>query len=555
MTTRTALVLVLMFAAISAGAQVQWTTIGNLAKARGNFCAADIGNGQVLVIGGYTHTNGGDQPTASCEIVDVTSRSILPAPSMHLPRAYFVTLYTPDSNLVAIGGDMSGALNSGDVTPNVELYDRASKSWRSLGDLRVGRFEHMAAFINDHEILVVGGRRADLGVIPNAEIFDIRNGASRVAASFPAPVSSAMMGRASNGDIVLYGYRTGGANSDRSPFVYRYDTAGDRWDTISRLNKASQQPLMLTLWDGRLMVIGGAMSEDPFVLDPTIYTDAPSGWHALGSLGTPRIWCSAAQWSYDSVLVIGGYNQLSAAGLAGTEWVNLATGAVSPGPRMGAARAFSAAVSVPLRWGETLPLSSAIVAIAGVDGWSNYIGAVEVLGPQCSAQIGPDMTITQGESAQLWASGPAGSTYQWVPPIGLSCTDCPNPIATPSASTSYLVTVTTPEGCVITDTVSVNVKVRAGVNTSDAADAGAIAAFAPSGSDASVIPITLRSAARVTLEAFDRIGRRVGRIIDGPMEAGLHVLPWDHASLSSGIYFLRLTADGTMVNRSVAVTR
>jgi hypothetical protein len=48
-----------------------------------------------------------------------------------------------------------------------------------------------------------------------------------------------------------------------------------------------------------------------------------------------------------------------------------------------------------------------------------------------------------------------GATYSWTPADGLSCSDCPNPIASPSQTTTYQVTVTTPEGCIGTALVTV----------------------------------------------------------------------------------------------------
>ncbi|HAD13901.1 MAG TPA: hypothetical protein DCF33_15860, partial [Saprospirales bacterium] len=50
-----------------------------------------------------------------------------------------------------------------------------------------------------------------------------------------------------------------------------------------------------------------------------------------------------------------------------------------------------------------------------------------------------------------------GVTYQWSPAGGLSCTDCPNPIATPPVSALYTVTATDSYGCTATDDVQVNI--------------------------------------------------------------------------------------------------
>ncbi len=75
-----------------------------------------------------------------------------------------------------------------------------------------------------------------------------------------------------------------------------------------------------------------------------------------------------------------------------------------------------------------------------------------------SSAIG-NATISYGNSTPLIASG--GGTYSWAPLTGLSCTDCPNPIATPTANTQYCVTVTT-AGCADSACVMILIDTKCG---------------------------------------------------------------------------------------------
>jgi hypothetical protein len=82
--------------------------------------------------------------------------------------------------------------------------------------------------------------------------------------------------------------------------------------------------------------------------------------------------------------------------------------------------------------------------------------------------LGNDTAVCMGSSVQLLASGGNG-TYRWSPPQGLSCTDCPNPIATPTQTTSYIAHSINDGGCDIADTIEVKVIVAmidAGKDTS-----------------------------------------------------------------------------------------
>ncbi|HTB07820.1 MAG TPA: PKD domain-containing protein [Bacteroidia bacterium] len=58
-----------------------------------------------------------------------------------------------------------------------------------------------------------------------------------------------------------------------------------------------------------------------------------------------------------------------------------------------------------------------------------------------------DTTIAWGVAVNLYASGAV--TYLWMPGGTLSCTTCPDPIATPTASTTYTVAGTDSNGCIV----------------------------------------------------------------------------------------------------------
>ena len=80
------------------------------------------------------------------------------------------------------------------------------------------------------------------------------------------------------------------------------------------------------------------------------------------------------------------------------------------------------------------------------------------------ANAGLDTSICTGSTVTLNASG--GTNYFWSPPTGLSCTNCPNPVANPSITTIYEVTVSSGSCPSDSDTIQVI------VNPLPVADAG-----------------------------------------------------------------------------------
>jgi len=72
-----------------------------------------------------------------------------------------------------------------------------------------------------------------------------------------------------------------------------------------------------------------------------------------------------------------------------------------------------------------------------------------------TANAGADTAVCNGLSTNLNASG--GVSYSWSPATGLSNTAISNPVATPTSSTTYTVTVTDNNGCSDTDDVIVGI--------------------------------------------------------------------------------------------------
>lgn len=65
--------------------------------------------------------------------------------------------------------------------------------------------------------------------------------------------------------------------------------------------------------------------------------------------------------------------------------------------------------------------------------------------------VGRSVTLQSGATDII---GPL--YYSWTPAAGLSCTNCASPVATPTVSTVYTVTVTNPNGCVQTHSYNIS---------------------------------------------------------------------------------------------------
>lgn len=75
--------------------------------------------------------------------------------------------------------------------------------------------------------------------------------------------------------------------------------------------------------------------------------------------------------------------------------------------------------------------------------------------PTPTVDAGPDQRLLAGTPAQINATGSNIAIYSWSPTEWLSCADCPNPVASPSVSSTFYVDVTSSYGCRASDSVRI----------------------------------------------------------------------------------------------------
>ena len=117
------------------------------------------------------------------------------------------------------------------------------------------------------------------------------------------------------------------------------------------------------------------------------------------------------------------------------------------------------------------PASTTTYTVTGTSGigCTGTTTVTVTVNPLPTVSAGPNVSICAGASTTLNASG--ASTYAWSPTAGLSCNTCASPTASPTATTTYLVSGTnSTTGCSNTASVIVTVNplpvVSAGSNTS-----------------------------------------------------------------------------------------
>ena len=106
---------------------------------------------------------------------------------------------------------------------------------------------------------------------------------------------------------------------------------------------------------------------------------------------------------------------------------------------------------------KVTPAQSTLYRVVIADGQCRDSATVQIsVLPAPKVNAGPDATIKLGNQVRLNALG--AEAYIWLPNIGLSCADCPNPIANPETDQTYVVYGTDVNGCSETDTINITVR-------------------------------------------------------------------------------------------------
>jgi gliding motility-associated-like protein len=157
------------------------------------------------------------------------------------------------------------------------------------------------------------------------------------------------------------------------------------------------------------------------------------------------------------------------------------------------------------------------------------------------ADAGTSVTITAGQTTQL--NGTGGVTYTWSPSGSLSCSTCQSPVASPTVTTVYTLTVTDANGCTDVDTVTVVVDIACG-------ELYLPNAFSPNGDQQNdVLFVRGNCIKELDLQIYNRWGEKVFETQDA-------TLGWDgtwrNTACEASVFTYILNAtllDGTEISR------
>ena len=226
---------------------------------------------------------------------------VVRAASMHARRADHTTTLLPDGRVLIAGG----MVENGVFLKSAELFDPAKGTFVATADMQSRRVGHSATLLPNGKVLIAGGLAGRIfeggpGNVATTEIYDPATGHFTPGSPMSTPRTGHSAVLLVNGKVLV----AGGAGSDEQGLTSAeiYDPATNKWTATGSMLTPRAARSAVVLKDGRVLVTGGGEGWNlAEIYDPT------SGlWHATGNLTTRRVKHAATLLPDGRVLITGG---------------------------------------------------------------------------------------------------------------------------------------------------------------------------------------------------------------------------------------------------------
>lgn len=234
-----------------------WTATASMSVGRMFHTATLLGDGRVLVAGGCGKGTPCDTVLASAEIYDPRTALWSPIAPLPSPRLFHTATLLRDGRVLVAGGCVSDPCEEG--LSSGEIFDPASGSWTSAGNMAQGRQFHSASLLPDGRVLVAGGCAYEM---------------------CPTPFTSAEL----------------------------FDPSTSGWSSARNLAEGRFLHSATLLADGRVLVAGGLAGPDAALASSELYDPATGSWSVTGVMGGARECHAAVRLADGRVLAAAGYS-------------------------------------------------------------------------------------------------------------------------------------------------------------------------------------------------------------------------------------------------------
>lgn len=227
---------------------------GEMATARAVHTAVLLGNGKVLIAGGFTR---GQESLDTAELFDPAARTFSATGKMGTARSAHSATLLKDGRVLIAGGFNGAYLDS------AEIYDAETGAFTPIAKMTMARNGHTATMLADGKVLLAGGTGTGWSFLSDAEIFDPSTNTFSKTGSMTAARESHTATLLADGRVLI----TGG-HRDRRQAMTIYSTAEIFDPAKGQFSAAGEMAIKrhkhdaVLIGDGRVLIIGGSDERD-----------------------------------------------------------------------------------------------------------------------------------------------------------------------------------------------------------------------------------------------------------------------------------------------------
>jgi hypothetical protein len=222
---------------------------------------------------------GGEGSIASVELFDPSRNTVEEIGLLSERRLGHTATLLGDGRVLIAGG------YNGEYLSSVEVFDPSTKRFGRAGSLKEGRSGQTATLLPDGRILFAGGVGRGWTFLRTAELYDPATGRSDLVGSMSAPRESHTATLLADGRALIVGGHSGRRqNMEVYASAELYNPQTRRFENAASLAIARHKHDAIRLADGRVLVVGGADRSDRVyyatteIYDPqtAVFTRGPS---------------------------------------------------------------------------------------------------------------------------------------------------------------------------------------------------------------------------------------------------------------------------------------
>ena len=290
----------------------RWAEVPSLNKPRKEPATVVTADGSAMVLGGI---NDVEQPFSSTKQFQTDTGDWTDGPLMAVGRSQPLAVTLPDGSVIVVS-----QTGSGDRRYTGERLDPASGSWAAISSLPARTFLDQMVALTDGTVLATGTFSGDTEDTPVAYVYDpgvdAWNGVQGLA-GYGFTLVALPDGRA----LALGGNDGGelaGGTGGLTTAVHRFEPGRGVWATVASMSTGRDEPQVVVLADGRVLVAGGSADADAngerALVSTELYEPAADRWLRGPDLLEPRYAGQAIALADGSVLILGGTNEFNTAG-------------------------------------------------------------------------------------------------------------------------------------------------------------------------------------------------------------------------------------------------